>query len=172
MRYRRDADGGRPGRSHSKGIAHTAWITAHARVCRARRYTVDGRISRTGRSSHRCTYDALSRCRSRYSHDHGECEGKFACGIEHEKLHLLQSAFEMRELNLERVAPGTTKLHFIGAIGIIRRRSTRTQAAKLGTCACRKSNSHIQMMKSAKKWRRQNATNGMYGSRPRRVLVE
>jgi hypothetical protein len=27
-------------------------------------------------------------------------------------------------------------------------------------CACRKSNSHIQMMKSAKKWRRQNATNG------------
>ena len=39
-------------------------------------------------------------------------------------------------------------------------------------CACRKSNSHIQMMKSAKKWRRQNATNGMYGSRRRRVLVE
>jgi hypothetical protein len=31
--------------------------------------------------------------------------------------------------------------------------------------ACRKSNSHIQMMKSAKKWRRQNATNGMYCSR-------
>src|SRR6266404_243317 len=29
-----------------------------------------------------------------------------------------------------------------------------------GGCACRKSNSHIQMMKSAKKWRRQNATNG------------
>jgi hypothetical protein len=41
----------------------------------------------------------------------------------------------MRELNLERVAPGTTKLHFIGAIGIIRRRSTRTQAAKLETAA-------------------------------------
>ena len=40
------------------------------------------------------------------------------------------------------------------------------------TCACRKSNSHIPMMKSAKKWRRQNATNGMYGSRRRRVLVE
>jgi L-fuconolactonase len=39
-------------------------------------------------------------------------------------------------------------------------------------CACRKSNSHIQMMKSAKKWRRQNATNGMYGSRRRRVLVD
>jgi hypothetical protein len=37
-------------------------------------------------------------------------------------------------------------------------------------CACRKSNSHIQMMKSAKKWRRQNATNGMYGSRRRRRL--
>src|ERR1700738_2111836 len=28
------------------------------------------------------------------------------------------------------------------------------------------------MMKSAKKWRRQNATNGMYGSRRRRVLFE
>src|SRR6202158_6218800 len=27
-------------------------------------------------------------------------------------------------------------------------------------CACWKSNSHIQMMKSAKKWRRQNAANG------------
>jgi hypothetical protein len=39
-------------------------------------------------------------------------------------------------------------------------------------CACRKSNSHIQMMKSAKKWRRQNATNGMYGSRRGRVFVE
>ena len=39
-------------------------------------------------------------------------------------------------------------------------------------CACRKSNSHIQMMKSAKKWRRQNATNGMYCSRRRRVLVD
>src|SRR5258708_18282519 len=36
----------------------------------------------------------------------------------------------------------------------------------------RKSNSHIQMMKSAKKWRRQNATNGMYCSRRRRVLVD
>jgi hypothetical protein len=39
-------------------------------------------------------------------------------------------------------------------------------------CACRKSNTHIQMMKSAKKWRRQNATNGMYCSRHRRVLVD
>jgi hypothetical protein len=29
-------------------------------------------------------------------------------------------------------------------------------------CACRNSNSHVQMMKSAKKWHRQNATNGMY----------
>src|SRR5439155_26134169 len=38
--------------------------------------------------------------------------------------------------------------------------------------ACRKSNSHIQMMKSAEKWRRQNATNGMYCSRRRRVLVD
>ena len=27
------------------------------------------------------------------------------------------------------------------------------------TCACRKSNTHIRMMKSAEKWRRQNATN-------------
>src|SRR6202030_631633 len=40
------------------------------------------------------------------------------------------------------------------------------------SCACRKSNSHVQMMKSAKKWRRQNATNGMYCSRRRRVLVD
>jgi hypothetical protein len=39
-------------------------------------------------------------------------------------------------------------------------------------CACRKSNSRIQMMKSAKKWRRKNATNGMYCSRRRRVLVD
>ena len=39
------------------------------------------------------------------------------------------------------------------------------------TCACRKSNTHIQM-KSAKEWRRQNATNGMYCSRRRRVLVD
>jgi hypothetical protein len=35
-----------------------------------------------------------------------------------------------------------------------------------------KSNPHIQMMKSAEKWRRQNATNGMYCSRRRRVLVD
>jgi hypothetical protein len=39
-------------------------------------------------------------------------------------------------------------------------------------CACRKSNTHIQMMESAEKWRRQNATNGMYRSRQRRVLVD
>jgi hypothetical protein len=39
-------------------------------------------------------------------------------------------------------------------------------------CACRKSNSHIQMMKSAKKWCGQNASNGMYRSRRRRVLVD
>ena len=42
----------------------------------------------------------------------------------------------------------------------------------LHRCACRNSNSHIQMMKSAKKWRRQNATNGLYCSRRRRVLVD
>src|SRR5437899_13017 len=140
MRYRRDADGGRPGRSHSKGIAHTTWITAHARVCRAERYTVDGRISRTGRSRHRCAYDALGRCRSGYSYDHGECEGKFACSIEHEKLLLLQSAFEMGELDLERVAPGTTKLHFMG--GIIRWRSARTRPAKLETAVWTAVRSH------------------------------
>src|SRR3981189_3362320 len=39
-------------------------------------------------------------------------------------------------------------------------------------CACRNSNSHVKMMKSAEKWRRQNATNGMYCSRRRRVLVD
>src|ERR1700688_980191 len=48
----------------------------------------------------------------------------------------------------------------------------RGSATLAASCACQKSNSHIQMMKSAKKWRRQNATNGMYGSRRRRVLVE
>jgi len=30
-----------------------------------------------------------------------------------------------------------------------------------GAFACRKSNTHIKMMKSAKKWHRQNATNGV-----------
>jgi periplasmic copper chaperone A len=49
---------------------------------------------------------------------------------------------------------------------------SRWSSRRPARCACRKSNSHIQMMKSAKKWRRQNATNGMYGSRRRRVLVE
>jgi ferritin-like metal-binding protein YciE len=44
--------------------------------------------------------------------------------------------------------------------------------SRRGCCACRKSNTHIQMMKSAKKWLRQNATNGMYRSRRRRVLVD
>jgi hypothetical protein len=39
-------------------------------------------------------------------------------------------------------------------------------------CACRKSNTHIQMMESAKKWRGHNATNGMYCSRRRRLLVD
>jgi hypothetical protein len=39
-------------------------------------------------------------------------------------------------------------------------------------CACRKSNTHIQMMESAEKWRRHNATNGMYCSRHLRVLVD
>jgi hypothetical protein len=34
------------------------------------------------------------------------------------------------------------------------------------------SNSHVQMMKATKKWRRQNATNGMYCSRRRRILVD
>src|SRR5437588_5474515 len=42
----------------------------------------------------------------------------------------------------------------------------------LTRCACRKSNTYIQMMESAEKWRRQNATNGMYCSRRRRVLVD
>jgi len=39
-------------------------------------------------------------------------------------------------------------------------------------CACRKSNSHVQMVKSAEKWRRQNATDGMCCSRRRRVFVD
>lgn len=32
-------------------------------------------------------------------------------------------------------------------------------------CACRKSNSHIQMVKSAEEWRLHNAANGMNGAR-------
>ena len=43
---------------------------------------------------------------------------------------------------------------------------------RLIRCACRNSNSHVQMMKSAEKRRRQNATNGMYCSRRWRVLVD
>ena len=46
------------------------------------------------------------------------------------------------------------------------------QALRWCRCACRKSNTHIQMMESAKKWRGHNATNGMYCSRHRRVLVD
>jgi pimeloyl-ACP methyl ester carboxylesterase len=49
---------------------------------------------------------------------------------------------------------------------------TQTENGKRFPCACRKSNSHIHMMKSAKKWRRQNVPNGMYCSRRRRVLVD
>jgi hypothetical protein len=48
----------------------------------------------------------------------------------------------MRELNLERVAPGTTKLHFIRAIGIIRWRSARTRATKLETAVWAAMRSH------------------------------
>ena len=44
--------------------------------------------------------------------------------------------------------------------------------SQIMSCACRNSNSHVQMMKSAEKWRRQNATNGMYCSRRWRVLVD
>jgi hypothetical protein len=39
----------------------------------------------------------------------------------------------MRKLDLARVAVGTTKLHFIRVIGIIRWRSARTPTAKLET---------------------------------------
>ena len=46
------------------------------------------------------------------------------------------------------------------------------KSAWANRCACRKSNTHIQMMESAQKWRRHNATNGMYCSRHRRVLVD
>src|ERR1700726_4339222 len=45
-------------------------------------------------------------------------------------------------------------------------------ARETGPCACRKSNTHIQMMESAENWRSQNATNGTYCSRQRRVLVD
>jgi hypothetical protein len=41
-------------------------------------------------------------------------------------------------------------------------RALKLHEQGLTRCACRKSNTHIQVMKSAKKWLRQNATNGMY----------
>jgi len=44
-------------------------------------------------------------------------------------------------------------------------RRNRRNSGAFERCACRKSNSHIQMMKSAEKWLRQNATNGMCCSR-------
>src|ERR1700730_8478434 len=54
------------------------------------------------------------------------------------------------------------------------RSDTRVQArSRRGCrCACRNSNTYVQMMESAKKWRRLNATNGMYCPRRRRVLVD
>jgi hypothetical protein len=51
-------------------------------------------------------------------------------------------------------------------------RQQRDWTARKYACACRKSNTPIQMMESAKKWRGHNATNGMYCSRRRRVLVD
>jgi hypothetical protein len=46
----------------------------------------------------------------------------------------------MRKLDLERVAPGATKLHFMG--GIIRWRSARTRPAKLETAVWTAVRSH------------------------------
>src|SRR6478672_4927953 len=43
---------------------------------------------------------------------------------------------------------------------------------KRTSCACRNSNSHVQMMKSAEKWRRQNAANSMNCSPRWRILVD
>jgi hypothetical protein len=53
---------------------------------------------------------------------------------------------------------------------VLRQHQLETGSAT--TCACRNSNTYIQMMESAEKWRRQNATNGMNCSRRRRVLVD
>jgi hypothetical protein len=57
----------------------------------------------------------------------------------------------MRELNLERVAVGTTKLHFIRAIGIIRWRSARTPTAKLDVWAAMRSHEGRGALAIAKK---------------------
>jgi len=46
------------------------------------------------------------------------------------------------------------------------------ELVRTDTCACQKSNTYIQMMESAKKWRGQNVTTGMYCSRQWRVLVD
>ena len=43
---------------------------------------------------------------------------------------------------------------------------------RVGTNLHHATNTYIQMMESAKKWRGQNVTNGMYCSRQRRVLVD
>jgi hypothetical protein len=57
------------------------------------------------------------------------------------------------------------------AVSMAARALSRLGADDAGD-ACRKSNAYIQMMESAKKWRGQNVTNGMYCSRQRRVLVD
>ena len=59
----------------------------------------------------------------------------------------------VRFLGLEANWPGIL-LMAIGAILLVS-----------GACACRKSNSHIQMVKSAEEWRLHHAANGMNSAR-------
>ena len=72
---------------------------------------------------------------------------------------------QIRPVALDRA--GEKRPHFVVDLG------TQPRDLALGdTSACRKSSTHIQMMESAKKWRGHNATNGIYCSRHRRVLVD
>jgi hypothetical protein len=80
---------------------------------------------------------------------------------------VLWKRFDALALNLMFGKPFRNKLRDRGGTA----RNDRSHIV-VQPCACRKSNTHIQMMKSAKKWRRQDATDGMYYSRRRRVLVD
>ena len=73
----------------------------------------------------------------------------------------------MRAIAITGVAPADQK----ASVGCSIKMEGRIKRA-MSTCACRKSNTYIQMMETAKKWCRQNVTNGMYCSRQRRVLVD
>jgi 2-methylisocitrate lyase-like PEP mutase family enzyme len=80
---------------------------------------------------------------------------------------------EIRQLEkLDFGAIATTSAGLSASMGRDDLSLSRDETLQNIRCACRKSNTHIQMMESAKKWRRHNATNGVYCSRHRGVLVD